>query len=438
MKRFVLAVLLLVVGMGRAAAQGPNPVGSGAARAGADDPLKVFLDCKDHTPCFSDYVKTEIGYVDYVNVREAAQVHVLVTSLGTGAGGRQFTLKFVGLDAFKGVEDEILFSTLATDTEDVMRREFVRTLKLGLVRYALHTGVGSELHITHQPQAAVARAKAQPTRDPWNRWVMRARVNGSFESESSSDSNSTNLSASANRTTDMWKLGGSAFVDTRVSNYTFSDGSSYRSTRDSYDVTVQAIRSVSRHWSAGAKAFISASTYENKDRVLNATAAVEYNFFPYTESTRRQLTLQYLLGLTDFDYDEETVYGKLSETVGLHTFRASYDVKQTWGSLSADFDWSQYMHDSSMKRRSLSVEADVRLFKGFALTINGRTSSIHDQLYLPKGDATDEEVLARQRQLATSYRRSLRVGVSYTFGSIFSNVVNTRLGNLVGGGGGMW
>jgi hypothetical protein len=78
----------------------------------------------------------------------------------------------------------------------------------------------------------------------------------------------------------------------------------------------------------------------------------------------------------------------------------------------------------------------VRLFRGFSLNFNLRTARINDQIYLPKGDATDEEVLARQRQLKTSFRHTIRVGISYTFGSIYSNVVNTRLSNFVGGGGG--
>jgi hypothetical protein len=51
---------------------------------------------------------------------------------------------------------------------------------------------------------------------------------------------------------------------------------------------------------------------------------------------------------------------------------------------------------------------------------------IHDQLYLAKGDLTREEVLLRQTQLATGYRARLYAGVSYTFGSVFNNVVNPR------------
>jgi len=167
--------------------------------------------------------------------------------------------------------------------------------------------------------------------------------------------------------------------------------------------------------------------------VLNGTAAVEFNVYPYAESTRRQLTFQYLVAVTDLDYKEETVYQKLRETVASHTLRSSFDLRQTWGSLSADADFSQYFHNPSLRRRSLAVEADVRLFKGFALSVFARTAAIHNQIYLPAGDATDEEVLARQRQLATSFRHTFHVGVSYTFGSIFSNVVNTRLSNFVGG-----
>lgn len=90
-----------------------------------------------------------------------------------------------------------------------------------------------------------------------------------------------------------------------------------------------------------------------------------------------------------------------------------------------------------MHRTLISVETDLRLWRGLSLNIHARASGIHDQLYLPLGDATDEEVLTRQRQLATAFRRSAFVGVSYTFGSVYSNVVNTRIGNLLWSAGGM-
>ncbi len=43
-------------------------------------------------------------------------------------------------------------------------------------------------------------------------------------------------------------------------------------------------------------------------------------------------------------------------------------------------------------------------------------------------DATDEEIVVRQRQLATSFRYYTSFGISYRFGAIFNNVVNPRFG----------
>lgn len=53
---------------------------------------------------------------------------------------------------------------------------------------------------------------------------------------------------------------------------------------------------------------------------------------------------------------------------------------------------------------------------------------IRDQIDLEAGDATEEEILTRQRELQSDFEYNVRVGFSYTFGSIFSNVVNPRFG----------
>ena len=57
---------------------------------------------------------------------------------------------------------------------------------------------------------------------------------------------------------------------------------------------------------------------------------------------------------------------------------------------------------------------------------------MNDQLYLPRGDASDDEVLTRQRALATAFRLSGAVGLSFTFGSIYNSIVNPRLDDLGG------
>jgi hypothetical protein len=70
----------------------------------------------------------------------------------------------------------------------------------------------------------------------------------------------------------------------------------------------------------------------------------------------------------------------------------------------------------------------IRLTRGLNLDVFGSYSRIHDQLNLPVGDASLDEILLRRRELATDYDYRLSIGLSYTFGSVFSNVVNPRFG----------
>jgi hypothetical protein len=72
------------------------------------------------------------------------------------------------------------------------------------------------------------------------------------------------------------------------------------------------------------------------------------------------------------------------------------------------------------------------VFKGFSISLNGAISRRRDQLSLRRGEATTEEILVRQRELATDYSYDLGFGISYSFGSIFNNVVNPRFRNAGG------
>jgi hypothetical protein len=83
-----------------------------------------------------------------------------------------------------------------------------------------------------------------------------------------------------------------------------------------------------------------------------------------------------------------------------------------------------------VKKNHVSAYGDVslNLFRGLSLSLSSSVESIRDQITLPAVEATSEEVLVNQRQLATSYRYSMFFGVSYSFGSIFSPIVNPRFG----------
>jgi hypothetical protein len=72
------------------------------------------------------------------------------------------------------------------------------------------------------------------------------------------------------------------------------------------------------------------------------------------------------------------------------------------------------------------------LFKGFSLDVFVAASRRRDQLSLRRGTATTEEILVRQRELATGYQYEFGFGFSYSFGSVFNNVVNPRFRSVGG------
>lgn len=134
------------------------------------------------------------------------------------------------------------------------------------------------------------------------------------------------------------------------------------------------------------------------------------------------------MGLAYFDYTEETIFDKLSETLPKHSLEIAYEVTQPWGSTDVTLIASQFLNDVSKNRVTLRGDLSLRVFRGLSLNLGGRASHIADQLSLPKGDLTDEDILLRERERATNFSYSGRIGLSYSFGSVFSNVVNPRFG----------
>ena len=383
--------------------------------------LTVFLDCQR---CDEDYLRTEIDFVDYVRQRQAADIHVLVTTQGTGAGGTEYAMRFVGQGPFAGVDEELRFAAGPNDSEDQRREGMARVLRAGFVRYASRTPLVQRLDFSLDDGDPTARA-ARPARDPWNAWVFRARLGGDLERESSQRETEIEASISASRTTAGWK---SEFeMSTRYSqDDRFVRDAWIENVQRDHEVESLVVRSISNHWSVGGTSSANHSTFENRDLALRLAPAIEYNVFPYSEATRRSLTLQYSLGANRVAYLEETLFGRMEESLVDESLEASLDVRQPWGSLDAEVEASHYFHDLEKYRLRANGGLEVNLFRGLSLDLRGSAQRIHDQLHLPGGDRTPEEILLEQRELATAYRYSASVGISYSFGSIFNTVVNPR------------
>jgi hypothetical protein len=402
----------------------PPPVRAQDATAEVSDTVKLFVDCM-YARCDYEYIRTELPFVDHVRDRAVADVHVLITSQATSGGG-EYSLHFIGRGAFADVETTLKYAWRQTDTSDVIRAELVRTIKLGLVPFLSRTPLREHIDVSVRGRRAPAAA-AGAKRDPWDYWIFRTQANTRVDGESSSNSAALSASLSASRVTDAWKLNVGTSGSYRENEYDLDEGETYRSVSRGYSVSGLAVKSITHHWSAGVRASASSSTYLNQRLALRVAPAIEYDILPYSESTRRKVTIQYAVGSDYFQYDKETIFGRLSEHKLDHALVAALDMRRPWGSLSTGAEVGSYLDDFSKRRFEVSGEANVRLLKGLSLSVWGNAAIIRDQIYLPKGEATAEEILVRQRQLATSYRYTLSVGFSYTFGSIYTNVVNPRL-----------
>lgn len=423
--RSIAAVLLgIVAGDLKPAAAQTAPV--------ADARLRIFIDCNTGG-CDSNFFRTEIAFVDHVRDRADADVHLLVTSLPNGGGGKTYSVAFLPRQVSVGRSDTVSFTTPQSATSDDTRRALTRAMKVGLVPFLSHMPGNTRLDVTYIPEKTGAGAAAPPTRDPWNMWVFRTGMNSYFNGEKSQRSLYLSGSTSAKRITEDWKIAvvGNGSYD--ESKYTFSNDQKFANYSHSYGGSQSVVKSINAHWSVGEKVLLASSTYLNQKSNLRAGPAVEYNFFKYAEATRRQLTLQYSPGISHYRYEERTVYGKLSETHPNQSLTASLDMKQPWGSVSSSVEGASLLDDISKNHVVTYTSLNVRLFKGFNFNMYSGVSFIRDQLHIPAADLSDEEILTRRRQLATSYSYYGGIGLSYTFGSVLNNIVNSRFGGSNGG-----
>jgi hypothetical protein len=156
--------------------------------------------------------------------------------------------------------------------------------------------------------------------------------------------------------------------------------------------------------------------------------AIEFNFFPYSQYIRRQLRMTYYIGPIYTKYYETTLFDKLSERRVQQGLSTTFDQRETWGTLQAQFELEQFVPDFSKYRMEFNGEVSIRIIRGLSMSLEGSASRIRNQISLPKRGATTDEVLLRLRRLQSGYEYSFDVGFTYTFGSIFNNIVNPRFG----------
>ena len=397
--------------------------------------IRLFIDCQS---CDMNYIREEMPYINYVRDTREAQVYLLITRQSTGSGGQNYTIFYSGQEEFSGMKDTLMYSSNPDATSDMTRSGLTNTMALGLMRYVAKTPIKNSVRVSFEGET---QDEPEQVQDNWNYWVFSLETRPDFTLEKSQQEYQWSNQISVNRVTPEWKLQNnfeqsynkSIFIreefdrdlDMMVEEKTTG-------IRKSWTFNNLTVKSLTDHWSAGLRASALSSSYSNLDLQVRAAPSIEYNIFPYSVSNQKQLRVLYGVGYVYNRYADSTVYNMTKEGLFEHTLDIALQVQQKWGSANMSFGYAAYLNDLKKNMTSLDANVSIRILKGLSLNLNGAVSFIHNQIQLAKEDVSAEDMFLRLAELETSYRYEGSIGITYTFGSIYNNVVNPRFG---GGGG---
>jgi len=384
--------------------------------------LNIFIDCNY---CDQVYFKEHFTIVNYVRDRKEADVHILITEMQTGSGGTEFSLQFIGRNKYKSLIDTVTYGLPSDYTDNEERVSLLKNIQLGLVPYILKTEFADKLTLTINSDLESITEK-----DPWKNWVFRVSANGWGQVQKSYTDFNVNSAIKAQKVTADIKIESrvsSNYEESKVRLYendtlVYSSDTYQRSYRFSNLIT----KSIGDHFGIGGFFNVRTSTYNNLALKVNVSPAIEYNVFSYSQASSKQLRFLYSVGYINFNYLDTTIYNKTHQDLFNHELRVMLKYVSNWGSVEGSIYGSNYLNDFSLFNVGGNLGAEVRLFKGFSFHFWGGINIPRDQISLRKGDTTAEDALTRQHEMQTDYNLWVNIGLSYTFGSIYNNIVNPR------------
>jgi len=280
--------------------------------------------------------------------------------------------------------------------------------------------------VTYSPPEDASAGSASQD-DPWNQWVFDVGVSGSADLQAQEYAYELEGGLSAERVTKAWKFGVGLDGEQEVDVFERSDTTDIRSVSKDYDFDADVVKTLGPKSGVGLSSTVFSQTFTNIYLGTRLRAAAEYNVFPYDISDQKKLTFRYRVGPEYRNYRSVTIFDRERETLVRQSLRIGLRLNRTWGSVSTRLETANYLHDFSKNSVEFGSNVDVSLTEGLSLSLRFNAERIQDQLSLPAGNPSDEDVLLSRRERATTYEFGGAIGISYTFGSIYNNVVNTRL-----------
>ena len=384
------------------------------------DALNLYIDCDW---CDIEHFKTQITIVNYVRDRKNADVHLIITEMNTGSGGTEYNMQFIGKGKYQNLTDTIKFALPPNSTDEEERDAQIEKIKIGLTPFILKTPYADKLSISYNSENTDEEQEA--VEDKWKSWVAEISTSGYANGEDTYLNYNSWSNVSITKVTPEIKIELHYNNNYNESVYRFETDTIVSISRSNQGNAL-ITWSVGEHWAVGAFANVYSSTYSNIELSGAVLPAIEYNVFKYNDATTKQLRFMYQIGYKYNHYVDTTIFNKTEEGYLKHYLNINFKTVKEWGSIEGSIYGTALLNDFEKNRIGAYVGGSVRLFKGLSFNMYGGYSQKRDQISLPKEQSSTEDVLLRKKEMASDYNFWVNFGLSYTFGSIYNNVVNVR------------
>ncbi len=382
---------------------------------------KVFLICDF---CDIEFYKNEISHLVFVRDQRLADFTILFRTINTGSGGSEYGLEFTGKNMYEGITVKEKFNSTPNMSQNDIREGLLSALNKGSLHYLIHSPLASQIH--YEITGMNNQQPADSIRDKWNLWIFNVNANIFGNGQEYMNNLSLGANFSANRTSEKNLFEAGFWYNNNRSIYKLEGMEPLKYSILSYGIYSQDAISLGKHWAIGYNSGIYSETVSNLKSNFIVAPTVEYNIFPYSEAMKKQFRFNYQLGFSQAHYVDLTYRNRLSDLFLSQSFTARYQLVKNWGNIGMGLGFKHLYDNENFYNLNFSPSITWNILKGLNLSIYGSYSILRDQYFLKLEDVTSTEVITGQIQLKSAFNYFLTMGINYSFGSIYNNVVNVR------------
>jgi hypothetical protein len=382
---------------------------------------KIFTICDF---CDQDYFKNEIAHLLFVRDQRLADFTVLFRYIRTGSGGNEYTLEFAGRGPYEGINVLEKFNSTPNMSAGDIREGLLTALNRGSLHFLIKSPLASQ--IDYKIIGKSNEQASDSVKDKWDLWIFNVNTNLFGNGQEYTNSFNLGASFSANRTSEKNLFETGFWYNKNSSVFKIEGQEPIRYTILEYGVYSMDAVSLGKHWAIGYNTGLYAATVSNLKSNLIVAPTLEYNIFPYSEATTRQFRFNYQVGFRQSNYVSPSYRNHLSDLFLSQFFNIRYRLVKNWGNIGMGVGLLHLYDTEHFYNLNFSPMISWNILKGLNLNLQGSYSIVRDQYFLKLEDATSTEVITGQTQLKSAYNFFIVMGINYSFGSMYNNVVNVR------------